>query len=239
MLILDLHDIEQAFTVKTSSGTKQVLKYQGNFYTFSKTFTQLQSACQFSRACLDNRVTTVILNQEQPEVWHQVHQPDLVEKLDKIAAANVNQPQQRSTILYVEDSQLEGDRMGQMIQTLGYHYCHISKSIEALSNVVEKKPDLIFLDLIMDVLNGYELCSQIRRISQFKATPIIIVTSRDTIVDRARAKITGATQFTTKPFVYETIKAITSQYLSGDKPEKTTPEQPLKSMVTRPVWQTS
>ncbi len=219
MLILNPQDVGQVFTVQSSAGVKRFLKYQGHFYTFYKSFIQLEFACSFSRICLDNERATIILNQEHPEVWCQVQQPELVRRLNQMVAQTQGHSNLAPLIMYVDDSQLEGKRMGQIVQALGFNYFHVANSVEALPHLLEKKPNLIFLDLVMDPLNGYELCSQLRRISVFKTTPIIIVTGRDTIVDRARAKLTGATQFISKPFAHDTIKAITSHYLAGNQAE--------------------
>ena len=56
----------------------------------------------------------------------------------------------------------------------------------ALSECLEYKPDIIFLDLVMPVANGYEICSQLRRVNTFRDTPIIILTSNDGVLDRLR-----------------------------------------------------
>ncbi len=65
--------------------------------------------------------------------------------------------------------------------------------------LLSRKPDLIFLDLIMPNTNGYEICAQLRTLSCFRHTPIIILTGNDGIVDRVRAKMVGSTDFITKP----------------------------------------
>ncbi|NCQ42456.1 MAG: response regulator, partial [Cyanobacteria bacterium] len=73
-----------------------------------------------------------------------------------------------------------------------------------------KKPDLIFLDLIMPNANGYEICSQLRKLTFFKHTPIVILTGNDGLVDRVRAKMVGSTDFISKPvdtaLVLDTIR---------------------------------
>ena len=80
--------------------------------------------------------------------------------------------------------------------------------------LLEQKPDLIFLDLVMPIANGYEICSQIRRISAFKDTPIIILTSNDGIVDRVRARMVGATDFLAKPIEREKVLRVAHRYLA-------------------------
>jgi chemotaxis family two-component system response regulator PixG len=82
-----------------------------------------------------------------------------------------------------------------------------------LSTLLEKKPDLIFLDLVMPNTNGYELCSFLRKTSQFQDVPIVILTGHDGVVDRVRAKLAGSTDFISKPPEEEKVLQILQKYL--------------------------
>jgi chemotaxis family two-component system response regulator PixG len=82
--------------------------------------------------------------------------------------------------------------------------------------LLSRKPDLIFLDLVMPNTNGYEICSQLRKVSAFRITPIIILTGNDGIIDRVRAKIVGASDFLSKPVDAETVLAVTSKHLNSN-----------------------
>jgi chemotaxis family two-component system response regulator PixG len=84
--------------------------------------------------------------------------------------------------------------------------------------LIENKPDLIFLDLVMPIANGYEICTQIRRVSLFQTTPVIILTSNDGIVDRVRAKMVGSSGFLAKPIEREKVMTIVERYLEPPKP---------------------
>ncbi len=66
---------------------------------------------------------------------------------------------------------------------------------------------------MMPIANGYEVCSQIRRISQFKNIPVIILTGNNGIVDRVRAKIVGSSEFLSKPIKPEQVLAVVRKYL--------------------------
>ena len=90
--------------------------------------------------------------------------------------------------------------------------------MQALPLLLQHKPDAIFLDLVMPVANGYEICAQIRRISLFKNTPVIILTGNDGIVDRVRAKIVGATDFLPKPILAQKVLAALLKHLNHSSP---------------------
>ncbi|WNZ27738.1 response regulator [Leptolyngbya sp. NK1-12] len=116
-------------------------------------------------------------------------------------------------IAYVDDHEEDGKQMHRILSDLGYRCIHIQDPIQTLPLLLDHKPDLIFLDLVMPIINGYEVCAQIRRISKFKDTPIIILTSSDGIVDRARAKFVGSTGFLAKPIKVDKVEAVLQKYL--------------------------
>ncbi|PMB47807.1 response regulator [Fischerella thermalis CCMEE 5201] len=118
-----------------------------------------------------------------------------------------------SLIAYIEDSRFDSEMMGRILAPAGYRFINIRDSIQALPMLLEHKPDLIFLDLLMPVANGYEVCAQIRRVSSFKNTPVIIITSSDGIVDRVRAKIVGSSGFLAKPIEPGKVLSVVQQYL--------------------------
>ncbi|MEQ9669047.1 response regulator [Coleofasciculus sp. G2-EDA-02] len=120
-------------------------------------------------------------------------------------------------IACIEDSSVDLLLMNHILTQVGYGFINIEDQEKALSILIEKKPDLIFLDLVMPIANGYEICSQIRRIPFFKSTPVIIVTGKDGIIDRTRAKIVGASDFVTKPINKEKILQALQTHLPQPK----------------------
>ena len=121
-------------------------------------------------------------------------------------------------VAYIDDSRLDCQMMNHILAQAGYRCILIQDPVQALPLLLEHKPDLIFLDLIMPVTNGYEICAQIRRISVFQDTPVIILTSNDGIVDRVRAKMVGSTGFLAKPIGQEKVLSILQKYLALTKP---------------------
>ncbi|NJO76303.1 MAG: response regulator [Leptolyngbyaceae cyanobacterium RM1_406_9] len=119
----------------------------------------------------------------------------------------------RPLVVYIDDSRFDRIAMGQILLKAGYRFINIQDPLQALPTLIEQKPALIFLDLLMPVTNGYEVCAQIRRVSALKNTPIIMVTSRDGIVDRVRAKLVNATGFIAKPIESDKVLATLQEHL--------------------------
>jgi len=83
---------------------------------------------------------------------------------------------------------------------------------DALSKVADHRPDVIFVDIMMPRLDGYQTCSLIKHNKTFKGTPVIMLSSKDGLFDRARGRIVGSEQYLTKPFTKdELLQAIASQ----------------------------
>ena len=117
------------------------------------------------------------------------------------------------TIVYIDDSPADSRAMSQIIEGTGYQYTNIPDPLQALPLLIELKPALIFLDLVMPIANGYEVCAQIRRMSTFKDIPVIIVTSNDGIADRVRAKVVGASGFLGKPIQSHKVTKVLKKHL--------------------------
>lgn len=118
-------------------------------------------------------------------------------------------------IACVDDSPLVCQSMEQILTSNGYQFLAIQDSLRAIAALLSRKPDLIFLDLVMPNTNGYEICSQLRKVSAFRNTPIVILTGNDGIIDRVRAKIVGASDFLSKPVDAETVLSVTFRHLNS------------------------
>lgn len=118
-------------------------------------------------------------------------------------------------IACVDDSPLVCQSMEKILTTAGYQFLGVQDSLRAIATLLTRKPELIFLDLVMPNTNGYEICAQLRKVSAFRNTPIIILTGNDGIIDRVRAKIVGASDFLSKPVNAETVLEVASQHLNN------------------------
>ncbi len=120
----------------------------------------------------------------------------------------------KGRIVCVDDNPQICYAMKQLLASASYEMTAVQEAIQALPTLLQYKPDLIFLDLVMPIASGYEICTQIRRVSAFKEIPVIILTGNDGIVDRVRAKMVGATDFLAKPIDAEKVLATVERYLS-------------------------
>ena len=102
-------------------------------------------------------------------------------------------------IACIDDSPVLAHSVKKILASVGYQSMIISEPMAGMGLLAKYRPNLILLDLLMPTVNGYSVCKFLRETSLFKTTPIIILTSKDTIVDRTRAKLAGATGFLTKP----------------------------------------
>ncbi|MDY6898060.1 MAG: response regulator [Cyanobacteriota bacterium] len=116
-------------------------------------------------------------------------------------------------IACVDDSPQVCQMLEQILVPQGLRFIKIQDPVQALPILIENKPDLIFLDLVMPVASGYEICAQLRRISVFANTPVIILTGSDGLFDRVRAKVVGSTDFITKPVVADKVMGVIRKYI--------------------------
>lgn len=115
-----------------------------------------------------------------------------------VSHRTIIQSEQSPLIACIDDSPMICQTMAKILQPQ-YRFLGITEPIKAIAEILASKPDLIFLDLMMPHTNGYEVCSSLRKLSLFRQTPIIIVTSNDSMIHRVRTKIIGASDFLAKP----------------------------------------
>jgi twitching motility two-component system response regulator PilG len=76
---------------------------------------------------------------------------------------------------------------------------------DALSKIADHRPDIIFVDIMMPRLDGYQTCALIKNNHVFRATPVIMLSSKDGLFDKARGRIVGSEQYLTKPFTRDEL----------------------------------
>lgn len=78
---------------------------------------------------------------------------------------------------------------------------------DALAKIADHQPDLIFCDVLMPRLDGYQTCALIKKNPRFQATPVVMLSSKDGLFDRARGRLVGSDQYLGKPFTGEALLA--------------------------------
>jgi twitching motility two-component system response regulator PilG len=76
---------------------------------------------------------------------------------------------------------------------------------DALAKITDHQPDLIFVDIMMPRLDGYQTCALIKKNTRFQQTPVVMLSSKDGLFDRARGRMVGSDQYLTKPFTKESL----------------------------------
>lgn len=120
-------------------------------------------------------------------------------------------------VLIVEDSATQRKVISRMLSEQGYRVREVSDGYKALEFLDNEVPDLILLDIVMPGMDGYEVMSGIKEKEYMKSVPIIMLTSRDTLIDKMRGKISGTNEYLTKPFKSDQLMKKINKYLSDDK----------------------
>ncbi|HAC63777.1 MAG TPA: response regulator [Cyanothece sp. UBA12306] len=131
------------------------------------------------------------------------------------ALSNNQQYQSKNQLLIagIDDSPQVGHMMKYILNKAGYNFLGIDNALEAIPQLITHQPNLIFLDIGMPLMNGYELCTKIRQTSKLKDIPIVILTSNDAMIDRVQAKSSGASDFLNKPIKTEEILKVVQKFL--------------------------
>ncbi|MEH2152338.1 response regulator [Nostoc sp.] len=117
------------------------------------------------------------------------------------------------TIACIDDSQTVLNSIKHFLDENTFSVVMINDPVKALMQILRSKPDLILLDVEMPSLDGYELCSLLRKHSAFKNTPIIMVTGRTGFIDRAKAKMVRSSGYLTKPFTQSELLKMVFKHL--------------------------
>lgn len=116
-------------------------------------------------------------------------------------------------VMVVDDSVTIRRTAETLLKREGFTVITADDGFEALSKIVDSHPDIIFLDIMMPRLDGYQTCSVIKSNRTFKTTPVIMLSSKDGIFDKARGKLVGSEQFVTKPFTREDLLEAIQQHV--------------------------
>lgn len=124
------------------------------------------------------------------------------------------------TVMVVDDSKTIRRTAETLLKKAGCEVITAIDGFDALAKIVDGKPDIIFVDIMMPRLDGYQACALIKNNAQFKATPVIMLSSKDGLFDKAKGRIVGSDQYLTKPFSKEELLGAISQHAQPSSMEQ-------------------
>ncbi|MDO9371874.1 MAG: twitching motility response regulator PilG [Gammaproteobacteria bacterium] len=108
-------------------------------------------------------------------------------------------------VMVIDDSKTIRRTAETLLKKAGCEVVTATDGFEALSKIADQKPDIIFVDIMMPRLDGYQTCALIKHNQVYRRTPVIMLSSRDGLFDKARGRIVGSEQYLTKPFTKEEL----------------------------------
>ena len=108
-------------------------------------------------------------------------------------------------VMVIDDSKTIRRTAETLLKREGADVVTAVDGFEALAKIADQKPQIIFVDIMMPRLDGYQTCALIKNNQMFKHTPVIMLSSKDGLFDKARGRIVGSEQYVTKPFTREEL----------------------------------
>ncbi len=118
-------------------------------------------------------------------------------------------------VMVIDDSKTIRRSAETLLKKAGCEVITAVDGFEALAKITEHRPDIIFVDIMMPRLDGYQTCALIKNNTAFKATPVIMLSSKDSIFDRAKGRIVGSERYLTKPFSREDLIGAIKNYVGA------------------------
>ncbi|MBU0915230.1 MAG: response regulator [Gammaproteobacteria bacterium] len=115
-------------------------------------------------------------------------------------------------VLVIDDSNTIRRSAEIFLKQGGYEVVLAEDGFDALSKVNDHAPDIIFCDILMPRLDGYQTCAIIKRNPRFANTPVIMLSSKDGLFDKARGRMVGSQDYLTKPFTKDQLLQAVAQY---------------------------
>jgi len=108
-------------------------------------------------------------------------------------------------VMIIDDSNTIRRSAEIFLKSAGCQVILAEDGFDALAKISNEHPEVIFVDIMMPRLDGYQTCTLIKRNARYKTTPVIMLSSKDGLFDRARGRMVGSDQYLTKPFTQETL----------------------------------
>jgi twitching motility two-component system response regulator PilG len=117
-------------------------------------------------------------------------------------------------VMVIDDSKTIRRTAETLLTKAGCVVITATDGFDALAKIADTRPNIIFVDIMMPRLDGYQTCALIKNNSEFKKTPVIMLSSKDGLFDKAKGRIVGSDQYLTKPFSKVELLSAIQQYLS-------------------------
>lgn len=117
-------------------------------------------------------------------------------------------------VMVIDDSKTIRRTAETLLKKEGCEVITANDGFEALAKIADLKPSIIFVDIMMPRLDGYQTCALIKHNQMFKHTPVIMLSSKDGLFDRARGRIVGSQQYLTKPFTRDELLGAIKRHLN-------------------------
>jgi twitching motility two-component system response regulator PilG len=118
-------------------------------------------------------------------------------------------------VLVIDDSNTIRRSAEMFLRQAGYDVILAEDGFDALAKIADHQPRLIFVDIMMPRLDGYQTCALIKQNPKLRATPVIMLSSKDGVFDRARGRLAGSDRYLTKPFTKEGLVAAVIEYVKS------------------------
>lgn len=115
-------------------------------------------------------------------------------------------------VMVIDDSNTIRRSAELFLKAAGCEVILAEDGFDALGKIADQHPQVIFVDIMMPRLDGYQTCTLIKRNERFNATPVIMLSSKDGLFDRARGRMAGSDQYLTKPFTKDSLVEAVSTY---------------------------
>ena len=115
-------------------------------------------------------------------------------------------------VLVVDDSNTIRRSAEIFLKQGGYEVLLAEDGFDALSKINDFKPDMVFCDILMPKLDGYQTCAIVKRNDAFASTPVVMLSSKDGVFDKARGRMVGCQEYLTKPFTKDQLLQAVEQF---------------------------
>jgi twitching motility two-component system response regulator PilG len=122
-------------------------------------------------------------------------------------------------VLVIDDSNTIRRSAEMFLRQAGFEVILAEDGFDALAKISDHQPKVIFVDIMMPRLDGYQTCALIKQNPKLKATPVIMLSSKDGVFDRARGRLAGSDRYLTKPFTKQALIDTVNQYLKPAAPD--------------------